>query len=156
MEISKHLHYAQYRAWFSYADTGAVPSVAVCTGTATCPDPVAPPRRAGHRISLALCRPWRLRGRPGGRQESESPSLLLADSDGKITGADSKALFPRSRLPQKTLAAVWQLCDDKRQGALEMADFVKAMELISLAQAGEAVTDEQWLISSPVRARTPC
>jgi Cytoskeletal-regulatory complex EF hand len=78
------------------------------------------------------------------------PQPLLADKDGKITGQEAKEMFPRSRLPQHRLATIWALCDDRKKGALGFDDFVKAMELISLAQAGREVTEKEWLLQQKV------
>jgi Cytoskeletal-regulatory complex EF hand len=60
-------------------------------------------------------------------------------------------MFPRSRLPQHKLAAIWALCDEQKHGNLRFDEFVKAMELISIAQAGQDVTEKQWLLRQKVR-----
>ncbi|KAM3326188.1 hypothetical protein P3S67_001314 [Capsicum chacoense] len=45
-----------------------------------------------------------------------------------------------SNLPREDLKQVWPIADSKRQGYLGFKEFITAMQLVSLAQAGRAVT----------------
>jgi len=70
-------------------------------------------------------------------------SIADADCDGRLTGGDAVAFFVRSGLDRGTLAKVWSLADNRRQGFLDVNGFIKAMEFISLAQNGMEVTQEE-------------
>ena len=61
---------------------------------------------------------------------------MPADRDGRLTGGDAVKFFERSGLPRDLLAKVWANSDNKRQGFLDFHAFVRALELVSLAQVG--------------------
>ncbi|EFN59109.1 hypothetical protein CHLNCDRAFT_33853 [Chlorella variabilis] len=64
------------------------------------------------------------------------------DRDGRLTGADAVRFFERSGLARELLAKVWANSDHKRQGFLDFHAFVRALELVSLAQStGEVSMD---------------
>lgn len=65
-----------------------------------------------------------------------------SDGDGRITGNDATKFFSMSNLSRSDLKQVWALADTKRQGYLGFKEFVAAMQLISLAQAGQELTSD--------------
>lgn len=65
-----------------------------------------------------------------------------SDSDGRITGNDAIKFFSMSNLPRPDLKQVWAIADTKRQGFLGFKEFITAMQLVSLAQAGHAITQD--------------
>lgn len=65
-----------------------------------------------------------------------------SDSDGRITGNDATKFFAMSNLPRPDLKQVWAIADTKRQGFLGFKEFITAMQLVSLAQAGHAITQD--------------
>lgn len=65
-----------------------------------------------------------------------------SDGDGRITGNDATKFFSMSNLSRSELKQVWALADTKRQGYLGFKEFVAAMQLISLAQAGNELTSD--------------
>nr|GMD57983.1 EH domain-containing protein 1 [Ipomoea batatas] len=65
-----------------------------------------------------------------------------SDGDGRITGNDATKFFGMANLSRQDLKQVWAIADSKRQGFLGFREFVTAMQLISLAQAGHAVTTD--------------
>ncbi|KAL8205708.1 hypothetical protein R6Q57_009259 [Mikania cordata] len=65
-----------------------------------------------------------------------------SDGDGRITGNDATKFFCMSNLSRQELKQVWAIADSKRQGFLGFKEFVTAMQLISLAQAGHTVTSD--------------
>ncbi|RVW79894.1 EH domain-containing protein 1 [Vitis vinifera] len=81
-----------------------------------------------------------------------------SDSDGRITGNDAIKFFAMSNLPRpdlKQFADLAECLDDssletdfiihedtKRQGFLGLKEFITAMQLVSLAQAGHAITQD--------------
>ncbi|KAL6314211.1 hypothetical protein AAG906_011960 [Vitis piasezkii] len=65
-----------------------------------------------------------------------------SDSDGRITGNDATKFFAMSNLPRPDLKQVWAIADTKRQGFLGLKEFITAMQLVSLAQAGHAITQD--------------
>ncbi|XP_009776638.1 EH domain-containing protein 1-like isoform X1 [Nicotiana sylvestris] len=65
-----------------------------------------------------------------------------SDGDGRLTGGDATKFFAMSNLPRPELKQVWAIADSKRQGFLSFREFVIAMQLVSLAQAGHAVTND--------------
>lgn len=71
-----------------------------------------------------------------------------SDSDGRITGGDAIKFFSMSNLPRPDLKQVWAIADSKRQGFLGFKEFITAMQLVSLAQAGKAITTD--LLNSEV------
>ncbi|XP_030443248.1 EH domain-containing protein 1 isoform X2 [Syzygium oleosum] len=68
------------------------------------------------------------------------------DGDGRITGSDAIKFFALSNLPRPDLKQVWAIADSKRQGFLGFGEFITAMQLVSLAQAGQSITQD--LLSS--------
>ena len=87
---------------------------------------------------------------PDARPPNATSCHHSADKDGRVTGAEAKTLFPRSRLSQQSLAVVWSLCDEDKTGFIDLENFDKAMELITMAQAGRPVSNEQWLLQLKV------
>lgn len=65
-----------------------------------------------------------------------------SDGDGRITGGDAIKFFSMSNLPRQDLKQVWAIADSKRQGFLGFKEFITAMQLVSLAQAGQAITSD--------------
>ncbi|KAI8552907.1 hypothetical protein RHMOL_Rhmol06G0304900 [Rhododendron molle] len=65
-----------------------------------------------------------------------------SDGDGRITGTDALKFFAMSNLPREDLKQVWAMADSKRQGFLGFKEFISAMQLISLAQSGHALTKD--------------
>ncbi|GMY31136.1 EH domain-containing protein 1 isoform X1 [Fagus crenata] len=65
-----------------------------------------------------------------------------SDSDGRITGNDATKFFALSNLSRQDLKQVWAIADSKRQGYLGFKEFIASMQLVSLAQAGHAVTQD--------------
>ncbi|KAL6196263.1 hypothetical protein ACLB2K_031878 [Fragaria x ananassa] len=65
-----------------------------------------------------------------------------SDSDGRITGSDAMKFFSMSNLSRQDLKQVWAITDSKRQGFLGFTEFVAAMQLVSLAQAGNEITND--------------
>ncbi|XP_057421157.1 EH domain-containing protein 1-like [Lotus japonicus] len=63
-------------------------------------------------------------------------NLADSDGDGRITGNDATKFFALSNLSRSQLKQVWAIADTKRQGFLGLQEFVTAMQLVSLAQAG--------------------
>ncbi|KAM1873566.1 hypothetical protein ACFX13_007384 [Malus domestica] len=63
-----------------------------------------------------------------------------SDGDGRITGGDAIKFFGMSNLNRQDLKQVWAIADSKRQGYLGFSEFVAAMQLVSLAQAGHDIT----------------
>ncbi|CAH1451012.1 unnamed protein product [Lactuca virosa] len=62
-----------------------------------------------------------------------------SDDDGRITGIDATKFFAMSNLSRQDLKQVWAIADSKRQGFLGFQEFVMAMQMISLAQAGHTL-----------------
>ncbi|KAK4794460.1 hypothetical protein SAY86_012454 [Trapa natans] len=67
-------------------------------------------------------------------------NLADSDDDGRITGNDAIKFFSMSNLPRNDLKQVWAIADSKRQGFLGFQEFIVAIQLVSLAQAGHTVT----------------
>ncbi|KAM3302544.1 EH domain-containing protein 1 [Capsicum chacoense] len=65
-----------------------------------------------------------------------------SDGDGRLTGGDATKFFAMSNLPRPDLKQVWAIADSKRQGFLSFREFIVSMQLVSLAQAGHAVTND--------------
>ncbi|KDP39189.1 hypothetical protein JCGZ_00946 [Jatropha curcas] len=65
-----------------------------------------------------------------------------SDGDGRITGNDAIKFFGMSNLSRQDLKQVWAIADSKRQGYLGFNEFITAMQLISLAQAGHEITHD--------------
>ncbi|CAD6338569.1 unnamed protein product [Miscanthus lutarioriparius] len=69
-------------------------------------------------------------------------ALADADVDGRITGPDAIKFFGMSKLSRPDLKQVWAIADTRRQGYLGFLEFVTAMQLVSLAQAGNEITQD--------------
>ncbi|RZC50621.1 hypothetical protein C5167_019050 [Papaver somniferum] len=63
------------------------------------------------------------------------------DGDGRVTGNDATKFFALSNLSRPELKQVWAISDSKRLGFLGFKEFVTAMQLVSLAQAGHEITE---------------
>ncbi|KAB1215148.1 EH domain-containing protein 1 [Morella rubra] len=75
-------------------------------------------------------------------------SYADSDGDGRISGNDATKFFALSNLSRQDLKQVWAIADSKRQGYLGFKEFIAAMQLVSLAQAGHAITHD--LLNSDV------
>ncbi|XAR56732.1 hypothetical protein NMG60_11037315 [Bertholletia excelsa] len=69
-------------------------------------------------------------------------NLADSDGDGRITGSDAIKFFGMANLPRQDLKQVWAIADTKRQGFLGYKEFIAAMQLVSLAQGGHALTND--------------
>ncbi|XP_066377080.1 EH domain-containing protein 1-like isoform X1 [Miscanthus floridulus] len=69
-------------------------------------------------------------------------ALADADGDGRITGPDAIKFFGMSKLSRADLKQVWAIADTRRQGYLGFPEFITAMQLVSLAQAGNEITQD--------------
>lgn len=69
-------------------------------------------------------------------------SAADSDGDGRITGNDAIKFFAMSKLSRPELKQVWALADSKRQGFLGLNEFITAMQLVSLAQAGNKIIQD--------------
>ncbi|KMZ61120.1 EH domain-containing protein 4 [Zostera marina] len=69
-------------------------------------------------------------------------SCADADGDGRITGTDATKFFAMSKLSRSELKQVWAISDSKRQGFLGFKEFVIAMQIVTLAQAGHEITQD--------------
>ncbi|KAF8409632.1 hypothetical protein HHK36_005710 [Tetracentron sinense] len=65
-----------------------------------------------------------------------------SDCDGRITGNDAIKFFSMSNLSRPELKQVWAIADSKRQGFLGLKEFITAMQVVSLAQAGNEITQD--------------
>ncbi|XP_043690374.1 EH domain-containing protein 1-like isoform X2 [Telopea speciosissima] len=65
-----------------------------------------------------------------------------SDSDGRITGNDVTKFLAMSNLSRPELKQVWAIADSKRQGFLGFNEFIIAMQLIALAQAGNEIKQD--------------
>ncbi|KAJ0843461.1 putative EH domain-containing protein [Helianthus annuus] len=80
-----------------------------------------------------------------------------SDGDGRVTGDDATVFFAKSNVEKPQLKQVWAIADSKRQGFLGFNEFITAMQLLSLAQAGYDITadllrttDDVELLEPPV------
>ncbi|KAL8469871.1 hypothetical protein ACS0TY_032655 [Phlomoides rotata] len=69
-------------------------------------------------------------------------SIADSDGDGRLSGGDATKFFSLSNLPRQDLKQVWAIADSKRQGFLGFKEFITAMQLVSLAQAGHTITSD--------------
>ncbi|GER32415.1 EH-domain-containing protein [Striga asiatica] len=69
-------------------------------------------------------------------------SVADSDGDGRITGPDAIKFFSMSNLSRQDLKQVWAVADSRRQGFLGLKEFITAMQLVSLAQAGYTITSD--------------
>ncbi|WOK94266.1 EH domain-containing protein 1 [Canna indica] len=67
---------------------------------------------------------------------------LIIDGDGRITGNDAIAFFAMSNLSRNDLKQVWAIADSRRQGYLGFREFVTAMQLVALGQAGNEINQD--------------
>ncbi|CAI8590580.1 unnamed protein product [Vicia faba] len=63
-------------------------------------------------------------------------NLADSDGDGRVSGNEATKFFALSNLSRSQLKQLWALSDTKRQGFLGFSEFLTAMQLVSLAQAG--------------------
>uniref|UniRef100_A0A0D9WAX9 Dynamin-type G domain-containing protein n=1 Tax=Leersia perrieri TaxID=77586 RepID=A0A0D9WAX9_9ORYZ len=68
--------------------------------------------------------------------------VRLVDGDGRVTGKNALKFFAMSNLSRPELKQVWAIADSKRQGYLGSSEFMTAMQLISLAQAGHEISQD--------------
>lgn len=59
-----------------------------------------------------------------------------SDGDGRITGIEATEFLAMSKLAKSELKQVWTIADSKRQGFFGFKEFITAMQLVTLAQAG--------------------
>ncbi|RWW32231.1 hypothetical protein GW17_00003106 [Ensete ventricosum] len=69
-------------------------------------------------------------------------SFADSDGDGRITGNDAIKFFSMSNLSRPDLKQIWAIADSKRQGFLGFGEFVTALQLVALAQAGNEITQD--------------
>ncbi|XP_009398680.2 EH domain-containing protein 1-like [Musa acuminata AAA Group] len=69
-------------------------------------------------------------------------SVADKDGDGRITGNDALKFFAMSKLSRPELKQVWAIADSKRQGFLDLQEFINAMQLVALAQEGHEMTPD--------------
>ncbi|CAD5175329.1 unnamed protein product [Musa acuminata subsp. malaccensis] len=69
-------------------------------------------------------------------------SVADKDGDGRITGNDALKFFAMSKLSRSELKQVWAIADSKRQGFLDLQEFINAMQLVALAQEGHEMTPD--------------
>ncbi|GBG60595.1 hypothetical protein CBR_g8616 [Chara braunii] len=67
---------------------------------------------------------------------------LFLHGDGRLTGQDAVRFFSMSNLTRDQLKRVWAIADVGRQGFLGYKEFVIAMQVISLAQAGHEISSD--------------
>ncbi|KAL9996825.1 putative EH domain-containing protein [Helianthus debilis subsp. tardiflorus] len=84
-------------------------------------------------------------------------NFVDSDGDGRVTGDDATVFFAKSNVEKPQLKQVWAIADSKRQGFLGFNEFITAMQLLSLAQAGYDITanllrttDDVELLEPPV------
>ncbi|KAK2080274.1 hypothetical protein QBZ16_000127 [Prototheca wickerhamii] len=77
------------------------------------------------------------------------------DRDGRLTGSDAVTFFQRSGLSRELLAKVWAQADYTRRGYLDLPAFAKAMDLISLAQAGLPLSQDSYRQAKASGIRPP-
>lgn len=65
-----------------------------------------------------------------------------SDADGRLSGPDATKFFAFSNLSRSDLKQVWAIADSKRQGFLGLKEFVTAMQLVALAQAGHPLSSD--------------
>ncbi|KAL8509863.1 hypothetical protein ACS0TY_016907 [Phlomoides rotata] len=69
-------------------------------------------------------------------------SYADSDGDGRLTGNDASKFFSLSNLSRQDLKQVWAIADSRRQGYLGFKEFILAIQLTSLAQAGHIITSD--------------
>ncbi|QCD77190.1 hypothetical protein DEO72_LG1g812 [Vigna unguiculata] len=78
----------------------------------------------------------------GSKEYQEWFNLADSDGDGRISGSEATKFFALSNLSRSQLKQLWALADVKRQGFLGFPEFVTAMQLVSLAQAGQELNSD--------------
>ncbi|WVY95224.1 hypothetical protein V8G54_034312 [Vigna mungo] len=78
----------------------------------------------------------------GPKEYQEWFNLADSDGDGRISGNEATKFFALSNLSRSQLKQLWALADVKRQGFLGFPEFVTAMQLVSLAQAGQELNSD--------------
>lgn len=74
-------------------------------------------------------------------------NIADSDGDGRVTGNDATKFFAMSKLSRQELKQIWAIADSKRQGFLGLTEFIVAMQLVSLAQAGHEITSDVFKTS---------
>ncbi|RWV97443.1 hypothetical protein GW17_00039767 [Ensete ventricosum] len=69
-------------------------------------------------------------------------SFIDSDRDGRVTENDVICFIAMSNLPQCVLKQIWATADSEIQGYLGFKEFVRAMKLVALAQAGNEITQD--------------
>ncbi|KAE8728697.1 EH domain-containing protein 1 [Hibiscus syriacus] len=69
-------------------------------------------------------------------------NIADSDRDGRVTGNEATKFFALSKLSRQELKQIWAIADSKRQGFLGLKEFIVALQLISLAQAGHEITSD--------------
>lgn len=72
-----------------------------------------------------------------------------------MTGPDAVAFFGRSGLARDQLAKVWAFADNTRRGYLDFEAFVRALELISMAQTTGIVSLDEYKVQKAIGIRPP-
>lgn len=67
-----------------------------------------------------------------------------------MTGDDAVTFFGRSGLPREQLAKVWAFADSTRRGYLDFDAFIRALQLISLAQHTGEVSLDSFNAQQPI------
>ncbi|XP_066346285.1 EH domain-containing protein 1-like isoform X2 [Miscanthus floridulus] len=82
-------------------------------------------------------------------------ALADEDGDGRLTGNDELRFFAMSNLSKPELKQVWAIADSKRQGYLGFYEFMTAMQLVSLAQAGNEISHDTLSSADLERLQPP-
>ncbi|XVE87709.1 hypothetical protein DITRI_Ditri19aG0009500 [Diplodiscus trichospermus] len=69
-------------------------------------------------------------------------NIADSDGDGRVTGNDATKFLAMSKLSRQELKQIWAIADSKRQGFLGLTEFIVALQLVSLAQAGHEITSD--------------
>ncbi|XP_022714431.1 EH domain-containing protein 2-like isoform X1 [Durio zibethinus] len=69
-------------------------------------------------------------------------NIADSDGDGRVTGNDATKFFAMAKLSRQELKQIWAIADSKRQGFLGLTEFIVAMQLVSLAQAGHEIASD--------------
>ncbi|XP_066344780.1 EH domain-containing protein 1-like isoform X1 [Miscanthus floridulus] len=77
------------------------------------------------------------------------------DGDGRLTGKDELRFFAMSNLSKPELKQVWAIADSKQQGYLGFYEFMTAMQLVSLAQAGNEISHDTLSSADLERLQPP-
>ncbi|KAF7078233.1 hypothetical protein CFC21_082705 [Triticum aestivum] len=120
------------------------PFVHSCCRCCSRPPPPPPPPTRGGRPWMEIARSAAAVGCSKEHQRIYADWFAIADpdGDGRVTGADATKFFAMSGLSRADLKQVWAIADSKRQGYLGFGEFAAAMQLVSLAQAGNEITQD--------------